>query len=235
MSDPSERRQERRQAVRVRQKGTVSIRARDYDVRGRVANVSSGGLCAITLVTVPERLLGQQTRLELRFDTQNAAWLRMTGRIVRLGATSVAIGFDNVPEGFSRIIDESLDASYCNERVLSFVLVDATLERRLRLAEAFRAAGCAVVDVSTPLEAIVRLGEFHFEPDIIAIADSLPSTIAGELRRFVEAEHPRAKLITIGDDVAEPAGLAHWLSSANPGDDLAARVREILTRPSRPA
>jgi hypothetical protein len=98
------------------------------------------------------------------------------------------------------------------------------------MAEAFRATGCAVVDVSTPLEAIVRLGEFHFEPDIIAIADSLPETIAGELRAFTNVEHPRAKLITIGDDVIEPAGLAHWLSSDDPDDDLAKRVRELLLR-----
>jgi CheY-like chemotaxis protein len=233
LSIETERRMERRQSDRLCPKGTVSIRARDYEVRGRFANVSSGGVLVTTLVTAPNRVLGCNVALELRFDTQQAGWLQLSGKILRVGATSIAIGFDTVPAGFDRVIDDALTASHGHGRVLSIVIVDATTVRRLRMAEAFRAAGCAVVDVSTPLEAIVRLGEFHFEPDVIAIADSVPSLIAEEMRTFVDHAHPRAKLVTIGDDVTEPDGLAHWLSSVDPGDDLAARIRKLLTRPSR--
>jgi PilZ domain len=233
LSTETERRMERRQSVRLCPKGTVSIRARDYDVRGRIANVSGGGLSVITLVTAPDRVLGRNVDLELRFDTQQAAWLQLSGKILRIAATSIAIGFDTVPPGFVHVIDDALTASNGHNRILSIVIVDATTERRLRMAEAFRAAGCAVVDVSTPLEAIVRLGEFHFEPDVIAVADSIPSLIADEMRRFVDHEHPRAKLVTIGDGAIEPDALVHWLSSINPGDDLAARIRDVLTRPMR--
>lgn len=234
MSIESERRAERRQSVRVRAKGTASIRATDYDVRGRVGNVCTGGLSMTTLVTAPDRLLTRTVEVELRFDTQQAAWIQLRGHVLRIGATTIAIGFDTVPVGFARMIDDALTASNGNARILSLVIIDATTERRLRMAEGFRAAGCAVVDVSTPLEAIVRLGEFHFEPDVIAVADSLPSLIADEMRTFVEREHPRAKLVTIGDDVTEPEGLAHWLSSTNPGDDLPARIRTLLIRPHGP-
>lgn len=223
--------QERRQTVRSSPKGTVSIRTSDYDVRGRIADVSRGGLCAITLVTPPERVLGCSAELELRFDTQQSAWIQVSGHILRLGATRLAIGFDRVPDGFDRLIDDTLTASHSRNRVLAAILVDSNLERRQRIAEAFRAAGCAVVDVSTPLEAIVRLGEFHFEPDIIAIADSFPATIADELRKFVDLEHPHAKLVTINDDVTGPEGIVHWLSAANPGDDLARRVHDLLLKP----
>ncbi|MEO7092196.1 MAG: PilZ domain-containing protein [Polyangiales bacterium] len=233
LSSESERRVERRQSVRVSAKGTVSIRANDYDVRGRVGNVCSGGVSVVTLVTAPERVLGRNIDVELRFDTQQSAWIHLPGRILRIGATSIAIGFDSVPTGFDQLIDDALTASHGNDRVLSLVIIDATLERRLRMAEGFRAAGCAVVDVSTPLEAIVRLGEFHFEPDVIAVADSLPSAISGEMRTFVEREHPRAKLVTIGDDITELEGLANWLSSMNPDDNLPSRIRELLTRPAR--
>ena len=233
MSIETERRIERRQSVRLSPKGTVSIRARGYDVRGRIANVSSGGLAAQTLVTAPDRVLACAVELELRLDTQQAGWLQLAGKILRIGATSIAVAFDTVPAGFDRVIDEALTASNGHGRVLSIVIVDATIERRLRMAEAFRAAGCAVVDVSTPLEAIVRLGEFHFEPDVIAIADSIPSLIADEMRQFVDHEHPRAKLVTIGDGATEPDALVHWLSSVNPGNDLAARIRDVLTRPMR--
>ena len=226
---------ERRRSVRSSPKGTVSIRVRDgdYDVRGRIANVGRGGLCATTLVNPPAGLLGRTAEVEIRFDIQHSAWIQLIGRVVRVAAATIVIGFDAVPADFDRLIDDTLTASHSRNRILAIVLVDAIAERRLRMAEAFRAAGCAVVDVSTPLEAIVRLGEFHFEPDIIAIADSLPMTIAGELRRFVDLEHPRAKLVTIGDEVTEPAGVAHWLSAANPGGDLGARVRDLLVQPRR--
>ncbi|MBA2542310.1 MAG: PilZ domain-containing protein [Deltaproteobacteria bacterium] len=233
MRNDGGQRPERRNSTRMAPKGTVSIRSTDYDVRGRLANVGTGGLCAITLVTVPDRLLDRTIELEIRFDTQHGAWIQLTGRVMRIGATSIAVAFDNVPDNFEALIDETLTASHQRNRVISIVLVDATVERRQRIAEAFRAAGCAVVDVSTPLEAIVRLGEFHFEPDVIAIADSLPTTISGELRQFVATEHPRAKMVTIGDDAIEPEGLAHWLSSVDPGGNLAKRVRLLLLDPRR--
>jgi hypothetical protein len=51
------------------------------------------------------------------------------------------------------------------------------------------------------------------------------------MRRFVEAYHPTARLIAIGDEVLQPDGLAHWLSSNDPQDDLAARVRGALVGP----
>ncbi len=224
---------ERRKGVRSSPKGTVSIRCHDYDVRGRLANVSRGGLSALTLVTPPVRVVGRTVDIELRFDTQQSAWVQMSGRILRIGPTSIALAFNSVPDGFVELVDDTLTASLNRERLMSILLVDATLDRRLRLAEAFRSAGCAVLDVSTPLEAIVRLGEYHFEPDIVAIADSLPSTISGELRAFVAQAHPRAKQVTIGDQVLEPDGLAHWLSALDPGDDLARRIRRVLTAPRR--
>ena len=224
---------ERRTAVRMSPKGTVSIRCHDYDVRGRLANVSGGGLCAITLVTAPERVHGRTVDIELRFDTQQSEWVQLSGRIVRVGPTSIALSFNSVPDGFVELIDETLTASLNRKRLMSILMVDATLDRRLRLAEAFRSAGCAVLDVSSPLEAIVRLGEYHFEPDIVAIADSLPDTVSSELRAFVTHEHPRAKQVTIGDQITEPDGLEHWLSSLDPGDDLAARVRRVLFAPRR--
>lgn len=233
MTDTQGGRPERPRNVRSSPKGTVILRVGEYAQRGRIANLGRDGLLAMTPVTVPEKHLGRNVEIDLRLDDQLSEWLRISGNILRIGATSVEISFEDVPAPFVRLFDEIATASHAHLRILSVVLVDSTSERRASIAEGFRSAGCSVVEVSTPLEAIVRLGESSFEPDLIAIADSSPSSTSHDLRRFVEREHPRAKLVTIGDDLVEPIGLVHWLSSMDPGSDLVARVRQVLTRPPR--
>jgi len=222
---------ERRQHQRVSPKGTVIFAAGEQRERGRITNISIGGMLA-TMTTTPD-MLDRYVELDLRLDDRLARWLRLTGKVVRIDGTNVAVAFADVPAVFVRLIDEISTASHADRRVLSVVLIDATTDRREKIAEGFRAAGCQVIDVSTALEAIVRLGEASFEPDLIAIADSLPSQVSEDLRQFVEREHPRAKLVTIGDELVDPGGLVHWLSSADPQSDLAARVRHVLSRPKR--
>jgi hypothetical protein len=228
MSNDSARR-ERRRDLRVSPKGTVSVQADTCVIRGRIANLSRAGLSMTTPLPAPERLLGSAAEIDLRLDDREATWFELRGRILRLDARSVALAFDDPPASFLRVINEIVRASHHHQRVLSIVLVDATPARRSEMTEAFRAAGCGVIEVSTPLEAIVRLGESHFEPDLIAIADSSPAAVSDELRRFVDAEHPRAKLVTISDAANEPTGLLHWLSATNPAGDLATRIRKVLT------
>lgn len=220
---------ERRRDVRISPKGTVVVHASARLIHGRLCNLSRGGLSMVTQTAAPEQLLGSPAEIELRLDGHDARWLRLQGQIRRLGGTSIAVTFDAASPTFASVMDEMVHASHHHDRLLSVVLVDAMSERRSVMTTAFRDAGCLVIDVSTPLEAIVRLGESRFEPDLIAIADSFPLTISDELRRFVGAEHARAKLVTIGEGVDGPAGLVHWLSSADPFDDLATRIRKVLT------
>jgi hypothetical protein len=233
LSNEPAARAERRRNVRACPKGTVILHAGTQVLRGRITDLGHGGLSAKIHVTTAEQILGREVELELRLDGQHQEWVKLTGKILRIGGRSIAVAFEQAPAAFTALIDATLTASHGHRRTLSIVLVDARTERRLPMAEAFRAAGCDVIDGATPLEAIVWLGESHFEPDLIVIADSFPGTIADELRRFVEAEHPAAKLVTIGDDLVEPAGLAHWLSSANPDDDLAERIVQLLTGPGQ--
>jgi len=224
-----ESRPERRQDSRVTPKGTVIIRAQASAIRGRVADLSHCGLSAIIDGKVPAEILDGMVDLELRLDGREASWLELRGHVVRTVGTTLAFEFDGVPAAFAQIIDQTLSAGRRHSRTLSIVLVDATLQRRHAMSEGFRSAGCGVIDVSTPLEAIVRLGESDFEPDLIAIADSVPTGISDELRNFVRTAHPDARLVTIGDATTAPAGLALWLSAANPAGDLAARIRKVLT------
>jgi CheY-like chemotaxis protein len=223
---------ERRRDQRISPKGTIILRSGRVDthtLQGRIANLCLNGLSMTTRTSAPERLLGADVELSVRLDGRDSSWFELGGHILRLGATSLAMALVTVPSSFTQMIEEAVGNSHRNDRMLSIVLVDAMAERRRAMAEGFRSGGCTVIEVSTPLEAIVRLGESHFEPDLIAIADSNPGTISDEMRRFVETEHPRARLVTIGDDVNGPDGLALWLSSTNPNADLAARIRRVLT------
>ena len=206
---------------------------RTYLLRGRIANLSLGGFLATTLVTAPERLLGSAVEIELRFDGGDRAWCELGGRLLRSGASSLAVAFDSVPPGFARTIGEMHDVLHGRRRVLSIVLVDTNADRGATLAQGFRSAYCTVIDTATALEAIVRLGESHFEPDVIAIADSTPATTSDELRRFVAQEHPHTRVLTIGHETGGPDGLAHWLSSANPASDLVTRIRKLLAATTR--
>jgi PilZ domain len=225
---------ERRRHARISPKGTVVAHASDHVQHGRISNLGFGGLFATTAVAAPARLLERTARIEIRFDGQQGDWLHANGRFSRITAGAMALTLDELSPDLQRVIGEMVGSSRAHGRVMNMVLIDADVVRRTRMSIAFQMAGCTVVDAASPLEAIVRLGESMFEPDLIAIADSAPSQISDDLRQFVEREHPHTKLVSIGDGDIGPEGIAHWLSAADPSADMPSRVREMLGRPRRP-
>ena len=233
MNDQTGERPERRKHARITPKGTLTFRALEHEQRGRIANLGEGGVFVLTSVSAPQRLLARNVEIELRLDAGHAEWLGATGRVVRVEANGVAIAFDLLAAPLLRMIDELSAASRAHARVISVVLIDADEQQRSAMAAGFRSTGCTVIEASTPLEAIVRLGESSFEPDVIAVADSYPSEAAAQMRAFVERDHPNVKLITIGNELLQPDGFANWLSSSNPDADLPARVRDALVAPKR--
>jgi PilZ domain-containing protein len=223
---------DRRRHARIAPKGTVTIHALGNAHRGRLVNIGVGGMYVATGVSLPDRLLGRVVDLELRFDRALAAWQRLTGRISRIAADGPAIVFAApTAPALLLVIDKLTTASHASARVISVVLIDADEARRAVIAAGFRATGCEVVEAATQLEAIVRLGECDFEPDIIAVANTQPVTAADEMRAFVEHYHPSSMLVTIGPELLDPAGLANWLSEATATADLPVRIRELLFAP----
>jgi PilZ domain len=225
---------ERRQHARVSPKGTVVAHAGEHVHRGRISNLGFGGVLAMTAVTAPAVMLGRAVRVEIRFDGTVGDWLFGNGKVSRIAPDAMALTLDELSPELQRVIGEMVGSSRAHGRVMNMVLIDSDVVRRTRMSIAFQMAGCTVVDATSPLEAIVRLGESMFEPDLIAIADSAPAAVSDELRLFVEREHPNTKLVSIGDGDIGPEGIAHWLSSADPSADMPSRVREMLGRPRRP-
>lgn len=225
-------RPERRKHPRVALKGAALLFAGDYAQRARILNLGEGGMLGETLVTVPSRQLGRAVDIELRLDDGLAQWMRIDARVVRITPGRVALTFERVPAALVRLTNEMVRASAARKRVLSVVLIDSNDERRHRIGESFRNVGCVVVEAGLPLEAIVRLGEASFEPDMILVADSVPELESQELRLWIERAHPRVKLVSIHDE-AQKSDAAMWLSAADPDDDIGVRIRDLLARPLR--
>ena len=221
---------DRRQHARIPAKGAVVLHVAATPHHGRIADVSGGGLLVVTHVTPPERWLARVVDVALRLDDAQSEWLRGTGRVVRIRADGLALAFEQKPPSLMLVLDELTSAERARRRMLAVVLIDTDPARRLAMVAGFRAVGCAVVEAATPLEAIVRLGESSFEPDVIAIADSQPAASSDALRTFTQQNHPKAKLVTIGDELVSTDALASWVSSNDSGADLLQRIRAMLSR-----
>ncbi|HSN30493.1 MAG TPA: PilZ domain-containing protein [Kofleriaceae bacterium] len=224
---------ERRKHARIALKGTAILLAGEHAVRARLVNLGQGGFLASTLVTAPSRLLGRSADIELRLDDPLSQWNRLAGTIVRIGNLSVAVSLDATPS-LVRLVDEMTAASRTRERVISVILIDEDATRMQLLAEAFRVVGCNVIEAATSLEAIVRLGESSFEPDVIAVADSIPAATANDMREFVRRHHPHVKLVSI-TDVIDPAVDIFQLTPEDLRGNLTGAIRRLLGRPRSPS
>ena len=220
---------ERRKHARIALKGTAILLAGEHAVRARLVNLSEAGFYATTLVTPPRRLLGRSVDIELRLDDRASQWIRLEGKIVRIGNESVAISLTASP-ALVRLVDGMAAASRTRQRVISVILIDEDTARRQLLAEAFRIVGCNLIEAATSLEAIVRLGESSFEPDVIAVADTIPATSANEMRDFVGRNHPQVKLVSI-TDVIDPGANIFQLTPQDLSGNLADAIRRVLGRP----
>jgi hypothetical protein len=222
---------ERRKHVRVVTKGSVTVTAPGFVQRARVANIGPGGMYVLTNIRPLDRLLQSSVKVQIRLDTARAAWMPTEGRVVRIRDEGLALMFDAPPAELVTMLDELESSSLARQRMIAIILIDDDEPRRNRMADGFNAAGCTVIEAATPLEAIVRLGESSFEPDVIAVADTCPGRESDDMRAFVEREHPTVKLVRIGDEVLRPEGLTNWLSSTGMAADLADRVRRELVAP----
>jgi hypothetical protein len=226
-------RTERRKHARIALKGTAIVLAGEHAVRARLVNLSEGGFFATTLVTPPERLLGRAVDIELRLDDRLAQWIRLEGKIRRIGQGGVAICLTASP-ALVRLVDGMTSASRARDRVISVILIDEDTTRRTLLAEGFRVVGCNLIEAATSLEAIVRLGESSFEPDVIAVADSIPAATANEMREFVGRNHPHVKLVSITDVIDSGVDIFQ-LTPEDLRGNLADAIRRVLGRPRLPS
>jgi hypothetical protein len=103
-----------------------------------------------------------------------------------------------VPADFEDLVqDELLSALECAQ-LPRILLVDSARVRRGRVAAAFRATGCHVIEVSSPLEAIVEIDQSRLHLWAVVIADTELASDAEDLRRFFGETHPTVPVIDVG-------------------------------------
>lgn len=227
---------ERRRMPRVRPKGTAVVHGASRALLGRIENLSLGGMCIRveqgSRDLIPD-FAQRQCQVDLRLDGARAQWLRLIGTAIRTTPELLVVRFSDRPPALESLIRDELAGSLHNARSPGVIIVDGDATRRARIAEAFRSAGLDPIEVGTPLEAIVRVGEASYEPYLIAVADTEAAEAAEELRGFLRARHPQARIITVGTG-ARPTDAfprhSDWLDALDSHGDLDARVRRLLAQ-----
>ena len=222
---------EMRRSIRVRSKGSIQLRRGARAIRGRVVDLAAGGVCLQADGARSLRdLVEERVAIVLSLDAC-ASQFSLKGRVLRANATTklIAIELYNVSSAFEAYVREELVAANVYDAAPHVIIVDAASETRDAIAHAFRAGGCEVTEVATPWEAIAALDGGRFEPGVIAIADTVPETVAKDLREFMRREHPQAHMVAIGTSAQnrDPAG--SWISTRDPKGDVAIRVGRVIT------
>ena len=187
----------RRRDARVAVAGNVLIRGAAVG-HGRILNLSSGGVYVRWAAADVEAKLGERVDVDLHVDRTGACWLSCGGRILRADDHHVAIQFCDVPIELGAVISDAVLSVIEGAHVRHVLLVDADGERRASLAALLRRGSDQVFEATTPLEAIAHLGASPIRTWVVAIHDSLPETVADELRSFLSDADEPVEVVSLG-------------------------------------
>lgn len=196
---------ERRQHARVNVRGTVILRSEGSVVHGIAVNVSPTTLevecnLGFALLTTAE---GTALDIEMRLNGAVGNWFTLSGRVrrVRTANHSLVIDIEPVPAQLAAWIADQSGRTVIPS--LEVMVVDSNVARRLRIADAFRAEGCHVIETGSPLEALHGLEGASFTTRLIVVADTEPRSIGVDLRDYLDGAHV-AMVVAVGDPEDTP-------------------------------
>ncbi|HEX3763378.1 MAG TPA: PilZ domain-containing protein [Kofleriaceae bacterium] len=195
--EPDDVRVDRRGGVRVVAKGSVIVYGRET-TRGRLYDVSSGGIRMRLVDGAARCRCGEVVDVELHLDRTGVTWRQFRGEIMRVDRREVAICFTAMPLDFADVIHGALVSELDGTAIAHVLLIDPSAERRVPFAALLRRAGCRVAEAVTPLEAMAHLGSFD-QDWVIAIANTAPASTAGELQRSLAESDPPVEVRVLGD------------------------------------
>jgi len=194
---------DRRHSTRIDVRGSVVIH-RGSSALGQVLDLSAGGVRLQLAGRAAPYRSGDFVALEMRLDGRAGGWWELSGHIGRMDADGIAVvAFDDVPTDFEDAIQTELLAALEDEATGEHVLlVDPDESRRGEIANRLRARGRRVTEAATPLEMIAQLGEARAHPRVVAIADTVPESVADELRAYVSGEHGELRVVRMRTSTA---------------------------------
>ena len=220
----------RRRHDRAQVNGCVVLHAPEgAAVRGRIVNLSAGGVLVVEEGLPPR--LAEGTRVGLELETDRHGWVRQDGGVLRRIDGAVAIEFVEPSPVVVDVITGEVLAAQEAQKAPRVVVVDPSGPRRKKLAAALRAAGCQSIEASTPLEAVDALERSRVPVVAVAVAESTQSqTLADELVEFLAEAHPSLRLGLIVDNTAKPPHphARHLRCGSSPETDDSTDLRDLV-------
>lgn len=195
-------------------------------VRGIAVDLSLGGLRMRIANGAPCPAAGSTGLAEIHLAS---GWHRLRVKVVRSVFDEIALHFHDVAPAAEDAIEDEVVASIEAARKPNIVVVDPSPDRRHRIAESLRTAGCDPVEAATPLEAIgiveSRCGSIRG----MTVAESLTQTRADEFCEYVSQSNPEIQLRLIAhgtvdlsvddDELAPPPVMPRTLTPVVRDDD----------------
>lgn len=189
---------ERRRHVRTPARGSVLLRSADETIRGRLLNINVEGIEVACGQVRSEDTLAGVFEVGLRFDGRTGSWLHSPGRLlhVRAPRSSVVVRFDPMsPELEAATL--ALARRSDGAQAAMVMIVDRDHFRCRSIALAFRARGCVVVEVVSPLDAFDWLASGHADLALILVGTTSPRSIGEELEAYLTLAHPESLILRL--------------------------------------
>ena len=189
---------ERRRHFRAEIEAGAVIHAARTALRGKIVDLSLGGVrVRRTDEAAPCPAPGTAAMVELELG--DGGWIAQDGRVHRCELDEVVIVFAPLAPEVEDLIEDEVLAAIEAARRPRMLVVDPSAERRRRVADALRVAGCDSYEAATPLEAIDLVERPRNHIRGVALARQLTQTNADELCDFFAESNPHIKLAVIAD------------------------------------
>ena len=220
---------DRRRHFRAQVAASAVVHASRIALRGRVVDLSLGGVRVRRADDdVPCPAFGTPAMIELELG--KVGWVAQDGWIQRSTLDEIVIAFDRLAPQIEDLIEEEVLAAIEAHRRPRMVVVDPSPERRSRVSQKLRDAGCDSYEASTPLEAIDLVERPHNHITGIAVAETLTQTGGDELMDFFAETNPGIRLAMITETTGEhPRVSREGVAMVSPDDDaLDASLRDFV-------
>ena len=198
----TEDRNERRRHFRAGMEAGAVIHASTLALRGRIVDLSLGGV-RVRRVDDNAPCPAPGTAAMVELELGRGDWVAQDGRIHRCELSEIVIVFSSLAPEVEDLIEDEVLAAIEATRRPRMIVVDPSADRRRRVADKLREAGCDSYEAATPLEAIELMERPRSHIRGVAMAEHLTQTGTDEFCDFVAETNPNIKLALIAEALAE--------------------------------